>query len=115
MGIDKARYHGWRGELRSPWLGCLALVRVSLLQVFRRKVYWFVLALGMMQFFAFWILIYWLSQPGLFENAKEPVLRALSFDVEIGEARENGYVAFMFQQSIIVMILLALSGSSLVG
>ena len=37
MGIDIAHYHGWEGKLRSPWWGSLAIVRVAMLQVFRRK------------------------------------------------------------------------------
>jgi ABC-type transport system involved in multi-copper enzyme maturation permease subunit len=115
MAIDSARYHGWRGDLQSPWIGCLALVRVSLLQVFRRKAYWLVLALGTLQFLLFWIVIYLINQPGILNNFKDQVLKALSFDVEAQPGQENGYVAFMYQQSIVVMILLAFSGSLLVG
>ncbi len=42
-------------------------------------------------------------------------MKALSFDVEAQPGQENGYVAFMYRQSIVVMILLAFSGSLLVG
>lgn len=112
MGIDTARYHGWRGELRSPWLGCLALVRVSLLQVFRRKIYWFVLALGLLNFLFFWVVIYVTTQ---FPAAKGAILEAFEFSAYTTPERESGYIAFMFLQSMIVMILLAFSGSLLVG
>jgi hypothetical protein len=115
MGIDNARYHGWRGELQSPWLGCLALVRVSLLQVLRRKSYWFVLALGLLYFLMFWMVIYLINQPGILNRFKEEVLKALSFEVEGSQGQESGYVAFMYLQSTVVMILLAFSGSLLVG
>ncbi len=50
MGIDLARYHGWHGTLRSPWVAVLAIVRVALMQVFRRKSYWIVLAMGLINF-----------------------------------------------------------------
>ena len=50
MGIDNAHYYGWEGKLHSPWWATLAIVRVALLQVFRRKSYWLVIALGVFQF-----------------------------------------------------------------
>jgi hypothetical protein len=115
MGIDNARYHGWRGELQSPWLGCLALVRVSLLQVLRRKAYWFVLALGLLNFLLFWSLIYIVTQLGAVGEIKDRILERFEFSAYAVEGRENGYIAFMYRQSIVVMILLAFSGSLLVG
>lgn len=115
MGIDNARYHGWHGELRSPWLGCLALVRVSLLQVFRRKAYWFVLALGLLNFLMFWSLIYIVTQLGAVGELRDQILERFEFSAYQVEGRENGYIGFMYRQSIVVMILLAFSGSLLVG
>ena len=55
-------YHGWQGELQSPGWGCLALVRVGLVQVFRRKLYWFVLGLCFLQFAFFLMSIYAITQ-----------------------------------------------------
>ena len=46
MGINNAHYYGWEGKLHSPWWATLAIVRVALLQVFRRKSYWLVIATG---------------------------------------------------------------------
>ena len=65
MEIDQARYHGWHGKLQSPWWACLAIVRVALVQVFRNKAYWFVLALGALRFLAFWSIIYAVTQLAL--------------------------------------------------
>lgn len=115
MAIDNARYHGWRGDLQSPWWGCLALVRVSLLQVVRRKSYWFVLALGMLNFLLFWSLIYIVTQLGAVGEIKDQILNRFEFSAYAVEGRENGYIGFMYRQSIVVMILLAFSGSLLVG
>ncbi len=62
MELDRAHYHGWRGELRTPWAACLAIVRVALVQVFRNKAYWLVLGLGTLRFLAFWSIIYAVTQ-----------------------------------------------------
>lgn len=112
MGIDTARYHGWRGELRSPWLACLALVRVCLLQIFRRKVYWFVLALGLLHFLVRWVAIYIAA---LFPQAKAGILQLFEINPYYTPEQESGYIGFMFWQSLIVTILLAFAGSTLVG
>ena len=132
MGIDTAHYHGWQGTRRTPWLAALAIVRVALLQVFRRRVYWLVLSLGLLHFLLFFALIYAVTQLPLPDQSRRQVLEKLGFApaaaaVDIGPAGdaatelrsqatgENGYIEFMNNQSIIVMLLLAVSGSLLVG
>lgn len=112
--VDLARYHGWQGELRSRWAGCLAMVRVSLLQVIRRKLYWLVLALGVSIFLIYWSLIYALAQLNLPEFSEE-ILEQFQFNVHPTAGAESGFVMFLQHQSVVVMLLLALSGSQLVG
>ncbi len=111
-GVDKAHYHGWRGKLRTPWIGCLAIVRVALLQVFRRKSYWFVIGLGLLSFLTFFALIYIATQLG---GLRMRVLESMNFHAEPSVDTENGYLRFMELQGMVVMILLAFSGSLLVG
>ena len=65
MGINNSHYYGWEGKLHSPWWATLAIVRAALLQVFRRKSYWLVIALGIFQFLMYWIIIYVLTQARL--------------------------------------------------
>ncbi len=115
MSIDLARYHGWHGRLGSPWLATLAMVRVALLQVFRRKAYWIVLGLGLTQFLLFWSVIYAVTQLSLPPQARERILGAFGFSAEASAPQDSGYVLFMQRQSLVVMILLAFSGSLLVG
>ncbi len=115
MGIDVAHYHGWQGELESPWWSCLALVRVAILQVLRRRVYWFVLALGMLNFLIFWSIIYATTQLPIPPEARGELLDRFAFSTQPDIAKDSGYVKFMEGQSLIVMILLAFSGSLLVG
>ncbi len=113
-GIDLARYHGWKGKLRNRWAGCFAMVRVCLLQVIRRKLYWLVLALGVSVFLIYWSLIYALAQLNLPEFS-DAILAEFQFNVNPTPGVESGFVQFMNQQSVVVMLLLALSGSQLVG
>lgn len=145
MPLDRAHYHGWHGKLRSPWRGSLAIVRVSLLQVLRRKSYWFVIGLGLLLFLMYFALIYIATQldtalamadpsgmgfPGGAAQPGDPRLRPpdeprvglrerllerLDFGPQPNEDTDNGYLLFMEQQSYVVMILLAFSGSLIVG
>jgi len=115
MGIDNAHYYGWEGKLHSPWWATLAIVRVALLQVFRRKSYWLVIALGVFQFLLFWVIIYVLTQARLPVEAQNDLYQWFGFSPTAESGEDNGYIKFMQQQSVVVMILLAFSGSLLVG
>jgi len=115
MGIDNAHYYGWEGKLHSPWWATLAIVRVALLQVFRRKSYWLVIALGVFQFLLFWVIIYVLTQARLPAEAQRDLYEWFGFSPTVEAGEDNGYIKFMQQQSVVVMILLAFSGSLLVG
>lgn len=115
MGIDNAHYHGWEGRLVSPWWSCISIVRVALLQVFRRKSYWIVLALGLLNFLVFWSIIYAVTQFEIPRDAQEHLLERFGFAAKPTTEGRNGYVEFMQRQSVVVMILLAFSGSLLVG
>jgi ABC-2 type transport system permease protein len=115
MGIDTVRYHGWRGRLHSPWFGALAIARVGLTQVLRRKLYWLVIALGMLQFLAFWTAIYIVTQIQLPPEGRERFLGAIGFAAEPEDTGSDGYTRFMDLQSLAVMLLLAFSGNLLVG
>lgn len=115
MSIDIARYHGWRGALRSPWIASLAIVRVALVQVFRRKAYWLVLALGLIHFLLNWFFIYAVTQGSQIPEFRNDMLQRIGFDAAPKDGLQTGYLAFMERQNVAVMILLAFSGSLLVG
>ncbi len=115
MGIDNAHYYGWEGELHSPWWATFSMVRVSLLQVLRRRSFWLVIALGVFQFLLFWVIIYVLTQARLPAEAQRDLFEWFGFSPTSEPGEDNGYIKFMQQQSVVVMILLAFSGSLLVG
>lgn len=115
MGLDRSRYHGWQGNLHSPWLSSLAIVRVALTQVFRRKIYWTVLALGLINFLLYWMIIYILTQLQLDDSAQRWILDRFGFSPVGRGDQDSGYINFMQGQNIVVAMLLAFSGSLLVG
>lgn len=115
MGIDTAHYHGWHGRLRSPWFGCLAIIRVALMQLFRRKLYWVVLGLGLLHFLMCFAIIYVQTQFPLPPQAMNRLVQFVGFSPTPVDGVERGYTMFMERQSYVVMILLAFSGSLLVG
>ncbi|REK11439.1 MAG: hypothetical protein DWQ37_14240 [Planctomycetota bacterium] len=115
MELDQAHYHGWQGTLRSPWSACAAIVRVAIVQVLRNKAYWLVLGLGTLRFLAYWSIIYAVTQLTLPGDAHDRLLEAFGFSANSDVDQNNGYIMFMEGQNIVVMILLAFSGSLLVG
>jgi hypothetical protein len=115
MPIDIARYHGWNGPRRSPWLASMAIVRTGLVQVFRRKAYWVVLLLALTRFLLFWSIIYGVTQAQLPQRMRQGLLERLNFSAQPQPGQTDGYVLFMAGQGIVVMMLLAFTGSLLVG
>ncbi len=113
--IDTKHYHSWDGRLRSPWAACGAIVRLALVQVFRRKLYWIVLAVGLLQFLMFCSIIYAVTQLPMPQDVQKRVLKEFGFSAEPDHTQDNGYIRFMERQNVVVMILLAFSGSLLVG
>lgn len=115
MSIDVARYHGWPHATVAPWRAVLAIVRASLLQVFRRKAYWIVLAIALGQFLVSWAMIWVLTQAPVPPEGRERLLEFLGFNPHAQPGRDNAYVLFMERQNLPVAILLAFAGSLLVG
>jgi ABC-type transport system involved in multi-copper enzyme maturation permease subunit len=120
----------------------LAVARVALWQIFRRKLYWIVIALGLTHFLLIFALVFFVAQieanaaaTGIAEKApaapaagpwtppgQRPrsraaawILNLADFTPQPGNGRDNGYVGFIFRQSYIVLILLAFSGSLVIG
>lgn len=115
MGLDVAHYHGWEGPTRSGWWASLSIVKVGLRQIFRRKLYWLVLGLGLAQFLLYWAVIYAVMQLNPPQRVRENILRQFGFSAAMEDPQESGYINFMDRQGLVVMLLLAFSGSLLVG
>lgn len=112
MSLESARYRDWAGALRPSWLACWPIARTGLLLVLRRKVFWLLFGLALLNFLFVFATIYLKAQvasqnPGL----SRFVDRVLSGVTGTGET----YRDFMFAQGTVTMLLLALAGSMLVG
>lgn len=115
MGIDSANYHAWTGKLRMPWRATGAVFRTTLAQALRRKAYWFIYAVGIAQFLVYWAVIYLLTQMDMRPQAQQTMLGFFGFSTHASDPQETGYLAFIEGQSMVVMILLAFCGSTIIG
>ena len=108
-------YRPLHGERRAPLAACGAIMRTSLRQLFRRKVYWIVLAIGLGQYLVYASVIYGLTQMQMPERSKNMLLQSFNFSPNADDPQETGYLQFVEAQSLVVMILLALCGSQMIG
>jgi ABC-2 type transport system permease protein len=110
MAIDAAGYREWSGSRRSPWWGTWAIVRAGLGTVLRRRVFWILIGLGLLHFLFNFAFIYLKATINVQNGAFGKFLD--NFQVT-GNGR--AYADFMFAQASITALLLAFSGSILVG
>ena len=118
------RYRPWRGEPHGPLFASVAMARVSLKLMLRRKLLWGLFALGLLVFFFFFYaqyLVVWITN----QLATETV-RFAGIPVTIGNLTKflerlnlNGtahtFGNFVWFQGYVLVIVLALAGSVLVG
>jgi ABC-2 type transport system permease protein len=122
-------YRPWRGQLLGPWHGVWAIARTSLLMLLRRKLFWALYALSAMIFLFFFYGQYLQSWIGSQLNEQQLRLGSgiVGITVKPSDLLEllknalhlNGsgytYRSFISFESQIVMIVLALTGSVLIG
>ena len=118
------RYRPWRGTPRGPLHASLAMARVSLKLMFRRRLLWGLFGLGLLVFFFFFYaqyLVVWITN----QLATETV-RFAGIPVSVGNLAKlleklalNGtshtFGNFIWFQGYVLVIVLALAGSVLVG
>ncbi|MCZ2344115.1 MAG: ABC transporter permease [Bacteroidales bacterium] len=118
------RYRPWRGDLQGPWAASLAIARVGLRLMIRKRLFWGLYALAAMVFFFFFYgqyLVVWIQQ----QTATQTVFFG-GIPVKMGNLTKfldrlhlNGssqtFGNFIWFQGYIGMIVLALAGSVLIG
>ena len=125
MGPNLLHYRGWTGQFRGPGWAVLAIARIALSQVLRRKLFWVLYAFGLLFFFMFFFgqyLLAWVES-----QMDEEVVNVMVFRTNPAEFARLGRVAlqlngsgemyrnfFRFQGSMVIIIL-AMAGSVLVG
>lgn len=128
MSLSFVGYRAWRGKLGTSARAIWPISRVSLMLVFRQKLYWVLYVLALMTFFVFFFGIYLFSQidtqtmtptrPGapaqaasrFFNDIKTTIQRDLKLSGDV-ETYRNFYVL----QGYYVMVVLALAGSLIIG
>jgi hypothetical protein len=110
MQLDQAGYRTWDGQRSSPWWGCLSIVRVGLVLIFRRWVFWILIGLGLLNFLFHFALIY-LKATLAVQN--ENIAKFLDNYKVTGTGQ--AYADFMLAQAGICALLLAFAGSTLIG
>ena len=122
------RYRPWRGTLRGPWSGTLAIARSSVKLLFRRPTFWWLYGLSVMIFLFFFYGQYlqvWLEQKvqeesirvgGLFPRNVRPdvILKGLRNALMLNGTGHT-YANFVWFEGYIVIVMLAFTGSLLVG
>lgn len=112
MSAESVRYRGISDRRRPAWLTIWPVTRTSLLLVLRRKVFWVLLGLALLDFLFLFAMIYFKAQGSI----SSPQLAGF-IDRFLSQASGTGdtYRKFMFAQGTVTMILLAFAGSMLVG
>src|SRR3954454_3641471 len=118
------RYRPWRGVPRGPLFASLAMARVSLKLMVRRKLLWGLFGLGLLVFFFFFYaqyLVVWITN-----QLSTETVRFAGIPVTIGnltkflhklnlDGSAHTFGTFVWFQGYDLVILLALAGSVLVG
>jgi ABC-2 type transport system permease protein len=112
MSIESPGYRGFSDGLRPHWLACWPIARTGVLLVLRRKMFWLLLALALMNFLFVFATIYLKAQI----SAQNPAIREF-VDQILRSVTGSGktYRDFMFAQGTVTMLLLAFAGAMLVG
>src|SRR5947209_8359549 len=118
------RYRPWRGTLRGPVNGAVAMARVSLRLLLRRRQLWALFALGLLVFFFFFYaqyLVVWITTQLSTETVRFAGVPVNAADLTRFLARlslngtDHTFGNFVWFQGYVLVIVLALAGSVLVG
>jgi ABC-2 type transport system permease protein len=118
------RYRPWRGELHGPTWSALAMARMSLRLMFRRRLYWALFALSLLVFFFFFYgqyLVVWITTQTaddtvLVGGVRVPVANFTRFLDRLAlNGTAHTFGNFIWFEGYVVVIILALAGSVLVG
>ncbi len=105
-------YRDWSGRLRPAWFACWPIAWTGVRLVLRRKLFWLLLGLALLDFLFFFATIYLKAQISVENPAvSQFVDQILSSVTGAGKT----YRDFMFAQGTVTMLVLAFAGELLVG
>jgi len=105
-------YRDWTGSLRPAWWACWPIAWTGVRLVLRRKLFWLLLGLALLDFLFFFATIYLKAQV----SVQNPAVAAF-VDQVLSSVTGAGktYREFMFAQGTVTMLVLAFAGELLVG
>ncbi len=118
------RYRPWKGELRPPIFGALAIARAGLTILLRRKLFWAVYALAGLVFFAYFFGQYAIQWVKGYAGTQTVTMvgvpvRVSEFTRLLDVFHLNGdaetFSNFIWNEGYVANIVLALAGAVLVG
>jgi ABC-2 type transport system permease protein len=125
MAANLLHYRPWRGRLGAPQLSVWPIARTALAMIFRRKLFWVLYAFGLLIFFMFFFGQYMLAwavsqlseqtvRVGIVRAEPERLVHLLREVLRL-DGSAYTYRNFFWYQGYMVMIVLAFTGSILVG
>lgn len=111
-------YRPWQGTFAEPIWSVWPIARSALMQMFRRKLFWGLYALGMMVFLLFFFGQYLVA---FSDNVMPPGQRAgglrqmIHRNLTFLDGSGDTFLTFIRYQSYILMVILALAGSVVLG
>lgn len=124
--VSLLSYRPWRGRLGGPWRGSLAVARLGLAGLLRRKLFWALFAFAGLIFFSFFFgqyLLVWAGsqvgedsvRAGGFVRLKPAeIVKQLRDSLKLNGSAETFRNLFWYQ-GMILTVSLALAGAQLVG
>lgn len=112
--VDQRGYRGFDIDLQSPWWATWSIARTGLMLVVRRKAFWVLIGLALLDFLFAFATFYLVAQlqAGTEARGLGKFVEGLS---ELADGSAEHYCEFMMAQGTITMLLLAFAGTMLVG
>jgi len=111
-------YRPWRGPLADPAWSVWPIARAALWQMFRRKLFWAIYALGLMVFLLFFFgqyLVAFSDNVTGPEQGRGGLRQLIHRNLTFLDGSGDTYLTFIRYQSYIVMVTLALAGAVVLG
>lgn len=105
-------YRDWSGRLRPAWWACWPIACSGVRLVLRRKLFWLLLGLALVDFLFFFAMIYLKAQVSVQNPTVGAFVNQLLSSVT---GAGKTYREFMFAQGTVTMLVLAFAGELLVG
>ena len=105
-------YRDWSGRLRPAWWACWPIACSGVRLVLRRKLFWLLLGLALLDFLFFFAMIYLKAQVSVQNPTVGAFVNQLLSSVT---GAGKTYREFMFAQGTVTMLVLAFAGELLVG